>query len=56
VRNLPDGRVEMIAEGDPGELDGLVEAIRREMDRYITDVSVTEAPATGAFDGFGIVY
>jgi len=56
VRNLPDGRVELVAEAPPETLDGFVEAIRREMASCITDVSVTEAQATGAFGGFSIAY
>ena len=29
VKNLPDGRVELIAQGDPDEVSGFLEAIRR---------------------------
>jgi acylphosphatase len=38
VRNLADGRVEVIGEGEPGELDRLVAAVEREMDGFIKDV------------------
>lgn len=31
VRNLPDGRVELLAEGESGEVQRFLEAIRRRM-------------------------
>ena len=39
VRNLSDGRVELVAEGESGELDAFLTAIRTEMDRFIKDVT-----------------
>ncbi|MCP4250974.1 MAG: acylphosphatase [bacterium] len=56
VRNLPDGRVELIAEGAPDVVDGFIEAVRQAKARYLTDLSVTESPATGTLSGFRIVY
>jgi acylphosphatase len=41
VRNLPDGKVEMVAEGDPVEIDGFLGAVQDAMGTYIRDV-VTE--------------
>ncbi len=38
VRNLPDGRVELVAEGEESELDGFLSAIEREMAAYIRDI------------------
>jgi acylphosphatase len=40
VRNLPDGRVELVAEGAPAELDAFVRAVRDAMDPYIRDMAV----------------
>lgn len=54
VRNLPDGRVELVVEGEPGELDRLVAAVDRAMYGYIRSREVREAPATGECAGFGI--
>ncbi len=54
VRNLPDGRVELLAEGDPTHLQAFIEAIRRQMGGCIRDIHVDEGPATGEFDGFEI--
>jgi acylphosphatase len=56
VRNLPDGRVELVAEGEPHELERFIGAVQRELSPYITDVSAGESPGSGSFRGFGIAY
>jgi acylphosphatase len=45
VRNLDDGRVELLVEGEPSRVDGFLDAIRREMGAVIRDVSVSHEPA-----------
>jgi acylphosphatase len=55
VRNLPDGQVEMVAEGESVELDRFLAAIRLEMSSYIRNVEVeTEAPGPEPLIGFSI--
>jgi acylphosphatase len=54
VRNLPDGRVEMVAEGESKDLDGLADALKRQMEGFIRRVDVSEGKATGEFTGFAI--
>ena len=39
VRNLPDGQVELVAEGEPIELDRFLAAIQLEMGTYIRNVA-----------------
>jgi acylphosphatase len=57
VRNLPDGRVEVVAEGEHLVLDGFFQAVRSEMDRRIDAESTTaEAVIEPAFEGFEIRY
>jgi acylphosphatase len=56
VRNLPDGRVELVAEGAPEELDRFFAEIRNEMAGFIRHEDVTRLPATGNFTGFEIRY
>ena len=56
VRNLPDGRVELVAEGTTEEVDRFVEAVGRQMGRYITRASATEGSTGGGFDGFRIAF
>jgi acylphosphatase len=54
VRNLPDGRVELVMEGPDEEMDHLLDDLNRKMDGYIRRVDQTEANATGEFDYFAI--
>ena len=56
VRNLPDGRVEVAAEGEPDEIERFVEAIRSHMGDRIRQVHSTESPATGRYRSFDIAY
>jgi acylphosphatase len=44
VRNLPDGRVEVLAEGESTEIDRFIAAIHNEMDAYITDTATENEP------------
>ncbi len=54
VRNLPDGRVELVMEGCDSEMDQVVAEVRRRMNGYIRSVDSHEAPATGEFEHFSI--
>jgi len=56
VRNLPDGRVELVVEGERGELEAYREAVRDAgLGGLIRDEQVQWPPATGEFRGFEIV-
>jgi acylphosphatase len=48
VRNLPDGRVLLVAEGEREEVEGLLDQVRREVGG-IRDVSVDRSSADGEF-------
>lgn len=54
VRNLSDGRVEVVAEASQADLDQFVAELRRRMDRYIEGVHHTLGPARDEFAGFEI--
>ena len=55
VRNLPDGRVELVAEGDVAELKAFQKAIRDEgLARFIRDEQVVWSEAQGGVRGFEI--
>jgi acylphosphatase len=54
VRNLPDGRVEMVMEGPVQEMDHLLTDVSRKMEGYIRSIDTAEYPATGEFDHFAI--
>ncbi len=55
VRNLPDGRVELLAEGEAREVRALTEEIRESMAGYIHDEELSEPEPTGNFTKFCIV-
>jgi acylphosphatase len=56
VRNLPDGRVELIAEGDRGELEAFRDAIRGAgLAGFIRDERVNWGEIKNEFHGFEIV-
>ncbi len=54
VRNLPDGRVELVAEGPPEALDRFLTDIRTEMGRFVRREEIIQEPVTGNFDRFEI--
>jgi len=56
VRNMPDGSVELVVEGDAEEIDRFAADIERTMGRFIRRVESVEGPAQGGFSGFEIRY
>jgi acylphosphatase len=54
VRNLDDGRVQLVMEGDDREMDGVIQSLRQKMNGYISRVDSETYPATGEFESFGI--
>ena len=54
VKNLPDGRVQLVVEGQPKEVGAFLAAVRKEMEKNIAKTEETTKPATGEFQGFGI--
>jgi acylphosphatase len=57
VRNLPDGRVELVAEGAHGELEAFREAVRGAgLAVFIRDESVNWGDAQNEYHGFEIVH
>jgi acylphosphatase len=56
VRNLPDGRVELIAEGDRAELEAFrADILNAGLAGFIRDEQVVWAEAKNVFRGFEIV-
>ncbi len=57
VRNLPDGRVEVVAEGDEENLKMLLEELKKgPPGAYVENVDYEWSVATGGFDDFRITY
>jgi acylphosphatase len=54
VRNLADGRVELVVEGEADELDRFLAALAAEMGRFIASQESTTTAATRAFSGFEV--
>ena len=56
VRNLPDGRVECVAEGTAEEIDAFLDELAKVMSGYIRQQTQQLGDYTGNFDGFGVRY
>jgi acylphosphatase len=56
VRNLPDGTVELVAEGEEAVLESFLLSIQDRMCANIHDAVVHRETATGGFDSFQIRY
>lgn len=55
VRNLADGRVELLAEGSKAELEAFQQAIRESgLGHFIAQEQTVWSEATNEFRGFGI--
>lgn len=54
VRNLVDGRVELVAEGIESDLDRLQQSVQEAFAGNIRCVEASASPATGEFAGFSI--
>ncbi len=47
VRNLPNGQVELVAEGSSDQVDGFLAAVARRMAGYIESTSVRDETPSG---------
>lgn len=54
VRNMSDGRVELVAEGRKTELEAFLGQVRKELARRISSEIQDELAANGEFGQFGI--
>jgi acylphosphatase len=55
VRNLPDGTVEVLAEGPAEQVNGFLSALNQRMAEYIEEVGVEEESPQGV-RGFRVKY
>lgn len=56
VKNLPDGRVELVAEGAQAEVDVMLNELAETMSVYIRETKVDAGDASGQFTDFTIAY
>lgn len=54
VRNLPDGRVELVAEGTNEQLTAFLNEVAERMAHYIRSTAVDRRAPTGEFHDFSI--
>ena len=54
VRNLPDGRVHLVVEGEADEIKMFLQAVQDEMRHYVSSAEETAGQAGGRFQGFEI--
>lgn len=56
VKNLPDGRVQLVVEGERSVLDEFLDAVATAMNGHITNTQVNEPRFTGEFTKFDISF
>ena len=56
VKNLRDGRVEIIAEGEENALNDFLQRIKKRMEPYITGVDLGWQEPTGKFNNFDVAF
>jgi acylphosphatase len=56
VRNLPDGTVEMFAQGPNDEIDDCIQDIKESFGGYIEEVKITDTPYDPKHKDFKITF
>jgi len=56
VRNLPDGRVECVLEGQSEQINEFLAVLAQRMAGYVRNQNQQSAPYTGQFASFGVRY
>ncbi len=56
VKNLRDGRVEVVAEGSKEALNEFLSKIKKRMQHYINDADISWQGATGEFKEFEVAF
>ncbi len=54
VRNLRDGRVQIVLEGQTQQIDDFLDALQARMRRHVRNVTADELAPTGEFSSFEI--
>lgn len=56
VRNLPDGTVEMIAQGPPDEINSCLRDLKKTLSGYVRDTKIEEVPFDPRYEDFKITF
>jgi acylphosphatase len=56
VRNLPDGRVECVVEGEAAEIDAFLAELNERMKHYVRSHTQQAAPPSGRYESFGVSF
>lgn len=56
VKNLPDGKVELLVEGDRKEIDAFLDDLRQSMGQYIRNESAQSAEPSGRYTSFSVAF
>ncbi len=56
VRNLPNGRVEMVAQGSPGDIEQCIRDIEEALTGYITETKIEEITPDSKYKDFKITF
>lgn len=56
VRNLPDGRVHLITQGEKEEVEAFIETLKDEMSDFIKSCDKKETPGNPELKGFEITF
>ena len=56
VKNLSNGSVELVAEGDKAEVNRFLASVENRMCGYVSDKTVLERVGQSQFEGFVIAY
>jgi len=54
VKNLPDGTVQLVVEGEPQELESFLDEVSQTLAPHIQHIHVHTLPATGEFANFEV--
>ncbi len=54
VRNLPDGRVDVVVEGEAKEIEAFLADLADSMQGYIRNTNIDDEPHTGEFHRFDV--
>ena len=54
VRNLPDGRVDVVVEGEAREIESFLADLADSMQGYIRNAQIDDKPYTGEFNRFDV--